>query len=271
MQKMTNTETPDRYARSAPGREPRGEQGMTGSNRLETHYNCKYAAAGQMEVAPVAISGAPADRFQMTVSVALRNAGGKYLEIGAGSGNTLLSLADHYDELVATELSMKRAQAMNRLFESCSGKIKIVCGNIETERLDYPDGYFDTIVMNAVIEHLVDPISGLREIHRLLRTGGRLIIDTPNCAKWTRRIKLLFGYFPSTASLQEGLVCYDGRTPTDLHDEGHLHYFTYRSLARLCRERAGYSRVERFGYGRTFLSRIWPALFSSDVFVVAYK
>lgn len=244
---------------------------MTGNDRLETHYNEKYAGGGLGTVTPVVIGSRPTDRFQMVVSEASRAAGGRYLEIGAGSGNTLLSLVNCYDELVATELATTRAEAMNRLFEPLAGKISVVRGNIEAERLAYPDGTFDTIVMNAVIEHLVDPIAGLREANRLLKPGGRLIIDTPNIAKWTRRLKLLSGYFPATASREEGLVCYDRRTPTDLHDEGHLHYFTYRSMIRLCRERAGFSRVERRGYGRTFLSRLWPELFSSDVFVVAYK
>lgn len=124
--------------------------------------------------------------------------------------------------------------------------------------------------MNAVVEHLVDPVGALLTVRRQIAPGGYLLLTTPNIAKWTRRIKLLCGRFPSTASVDEGLLQYDGVTPTVLHDEGHLHYFTYRSLARILLERAGFSRVERLGYGRpAVLARAWPTLFS-DVCVRAW-
>jgi hypothetical protein len=103
-------------------------------------------------------------------------------------------------------------------------------------------------------------------------------IDTPNVAKYTRRIKLLLGRFPSTASLNEGLTTYAGQ-PVDLHDEGHLHYFTFRSLSNMLTERCGFSRVAKISYpgekivlGRHFhslLAGIWPEMFS-EIALVAY-
>jgi SAM-dependent methyltransferase len=204
----------------------------------------------------------------MLVKVASQ-ASGRYLEIGAGNGSTLLSLEGRYDVLVATELSPARAKDLERVFAT-HPKVTILQHDLEAEPLPYPDGHFDTVAMSAVIEHLIDPIAALRDLYRVLRPGGRLLLDTPNIAKWTRRLKLLVGYFPSTASLQEGLVAYDRKTPTELHDEGHFHYFTFRSLSRICQERIGFSRVDGLGYGRTRLSRAWPTLFS-DVFVVATK
>ena len=57
----------------------------------------------------------------------------------------------------------------------------------------------------------------------------------------------------STASLDEGLKTYDGGS-TDLRDEGHLHCFTYRSLGRICIERAGSGSVEDRGYSQVIFS-----------------
>lgn len=78
---------------------------------------------------------------------------------------------------------------------------------------------------------------------------------------------LLAGKFPSTASTDEGLTTY-GRKPVALHEEGHLHYFTYRFLSRMLIERCGFSRVVKYGYagGRmplgggvhSKLANVWP-------------
>jgi ubiquinone/menaquinone biosynthesis C-methylase UbiE len=201
----------------------------------------------------------PRDRFEMCVAMA--GSGDALLEVGAGSGNLALALRARFSRISVTELSTARASRLRGLgFEVHEGPIE--------HGLPVADGCFDAAIMNAVVEHLVCVEEALREVHRVLRSGGRLIVTTPNIAKWTRRIKLLAGRFPSTASKNEGLTTYGDR-PTDLYDEGHLHYFTYRSLETVLR-RAGFVLVQRFGYpGR--LASVTPTLFSTDVCVVAQK
>lgn len=237
--------------------------------RLRLHYDSKYARADWRIVKPIPVVKNPIHRTENSVAIAARLSGGSYLEIGAGEGATLLSLLDHYDRLVGTDLSPVRARQMQLLFAR-NPKVEVFVNNVEQGGLPFPDSTFDTVAIVAVIEHTVEPIGVMREIHRVLKPGGRAIIDTPNIAKWTRRLKLLAGYFPSTASLQEGLINYDLKSPTDLHDEGHLHYFTFRSLSRIARERAGFERVESCGYGKTFLHRFWPEMFS-EICVVLHK
>ena len=248
---------------------------MQNSSKLMEHYDQKYRRSNYTLVKPLPIVRRPRDRFEMAAIIASSGVG-RYLEIGAGSGNIALTVLEKYDELVLTELSNIRVNELSKLFKN-HGKVTVIHHNIDKDTLDYPECYFDTVLMVAVIEHLVDPKIVLRELSRVLKPGGRLIIDTPNIAKWTRRIKLLFGYFPATASLDEGLLKYDKKTPTDLYDDGHLHYFTFRSLSRLCISEAGFSEVEWFGYGSwkstrapSLLSRFFPTIFS-EVFVVEYK
>lgn len=153
-----------------------------------------------------------------------------------------MSIKDKYSKLVLIEISPSLVKKLKYIFRNTKN-IEIIHHNIDEETLNYPDNYFDTALMSAVIEHLIDPINALRQIHRVLSHGGKLILDTPNIAKWTRRLKLLLGFFPSTASLREGLLCYDKKTPTKLYDEGHLHYFTYRSLSRICTEFIGFKKI----------------------------
>jgi ubiquinone/menaquinone biosynthesis C-methylase UbiE len=42
-----------------------------------------------------------------------------------------------------------------------------------------PDASFQTALMAQVLEHLEEPLEGLREAHRLLAPGGKLILTTP--------------------------------------------------------------------------------------------
>ncbi len=71
---------------------------------------------------------------------------------------------------------------------------KIAVLNIETEPFPWPTNSFELVVLTEVIEHLPhNPVTPLKEILRVLKPGGRLVITTPNAAKLQHRITLLFG------------------------------------------------------------------------------
>ena len=46
--------------------------------------------------------------------------------------------------------------------------------------LPFPDGAFEIVVSFETLEHVRDPSGFLREIHRVLQPGGRLLLSTPN-------------------------------------------------------------------------------------------
>lgn len=50
---------------------------------------------------------------------------------------------------------------------------------INVEALDFPDGYFDLIICNHVLEHVDHPESALAEFNRCLSPQGHLIAQTP--------------------------------------------------------------------------------------------
>lgn len=44
----------------------------------------------------------------------------------------------------------------------------------------FPDEHFDVIYASHVLEHVIDLIAVMKELHRILRDGGRLIIRVPH-------------------------------------------------------------------------------------------
>jgi SAM-dependent methyltransferase len=52
-------------------------------------------------------------------------------------------------------------------------------GDEITDALDFQDNYFDYVTMLAVIEHIKDPLTLMKEVHRVLKPGGRFIMTTP--------------------------------------------------------------------------------------------
>lgn len=74
-------------------------------------------------------------------------------------------------------------------------------GDLNENKLPFPDDLFDLVTNLEVIEHLYNPDNLIAEIHRVLRPGGTMVLSTPNLASWVNRILLLFGYFPKGVSI----------------------------------------------------------------------
>lgn len=62
-----------------------------------------------------------------------------------------------------------------------NNRLSFLSGNLNT-RIPLPDESVDVVTSMAVIEHLINPESFTKEIHRILKTGGSCIITTPTPA-----------------------------------------------------------------------------------------
>ena len=95
----------------------------------------------------------------------------RILDVGCGTGANLLMLSN-YGDAEGVDIS-KDALAFCR--ERGLDKVKLGAG----EELPYDDGTFDLVTAFDVVEHMDDDLAGLREMRRVLRPGGRVLLFVP--------------------------------------------------------------------------------------------
>jgi SAM-dependent methyltransferase len=95
---------------------------------------------------------------------------GRILDYGCGPGFLLSALSPGWEKY-GVDISRIAAEQASKWGTIFVGEL--------TER-QYPDGYFDAVVMYHVIEHLPDPCTAIREVHRILAEDGVLLLGTPD-------------------------------------------------------------------------------------------
>jgi SAM-dependent methyltransferase len=96
----------------------------------------------------------------------------RFLEIGCGEGRVLVEALSRGWKPCGIDITDNRIDAAR------SEDIDFVKGDLF--EASFPNASFDSVYMNSVLEHVVDPLSLLREVKRVLRTGGILFFGVPN-------------------------------------------------------------------------------------------
>ena len=97
----------------------------------------------------------------------------KILDLGCGNGALLIILR----QFGPKEWELHGIDPYSNLDHLSEEKISAHPINIEALDLE---SYFDAIILNQTIEHFRDVPNILRNVHRLLKPGGKIIIETPN-------------------------------------------------------------------------------------------
>jgi ubiquinone/menaquinone biosynthesis C-methylase UbiE len=117
----------------------------------------------------------------------LAGASGRVLEIGAGTGANLDLYGSEVVSLTVTEPESPMLKRLQRRVKEQTPTAAVL--RAPAEDLPFEDGSFDTAVSTLVLCGVSDQPRALRELHRVLRPGGRLLFiehvrsDEPRLAR----------------------------------------------------------------------------------------
>lgn len=109
------------------------------------------------------------------VPISIRNK--KILEIGCGHGGKCLFYANNGAlEVVGVDIDEDRLGYGKKLKEELKvSNVRFL--NMDATNITFDDEYFDLIFAPDVFEHFINPDLVLRECRRLLKTGGKVIVN----------------------------------------------------------------------------------------------
>jgi ubiquinone/menaquinone biosynthesis C-methylase UbiE len=105
-------------------------------------------------------------------------AGERILEIGPGTGYYTLNMAQWVGPQGAVEIFDLQREFLDHTMAAAeqSGLSNVVPTQGDATDLPYEDDRFDAVVLTAVLGEIPDRPAALREIERVLRPGGRLVV-----------------------------------------------------------------------------------------------
>lgn len=104
--------------------------------------------------------------------------GERMLEIGFGSGVTFLNLNEMYKEIHGVDLT-SNVELITATFKKLGIQTFLKSGDVF--HLPYGDGYFDSVLLISILEHLKPESLALafKEIYRVLKPNGQVVYGVP--------------------------------------------------------------------------------------------
>jgi ubiquinone/menaquinone biosynthesis C-methylase UbiE len=103
----------------------------------------------------------------------LAEARGRVLEVGVGTGLNLPFYPAGV-RLIGIDISTRMLVRAAARARALPAEVALVRGDVE--RLPFPDRSFDTVVATCVFCSVADPVAGLRELVRVVRGDGRILL-----------------------------------------------------------------------------------------------
>lgn len=100
----------------------------------------------------------------------------RVLDVATGTGHTAFAFAPHVREVIATDLTPEMLAEGEKLKAEC-GMQNVEFRIADAHDLPFDDASFDVVTCRRAAHHFADIRRALREMMRVLKPGGRLVID----------------------------------------------------------------------------------------------
>lgn len=161
---------------------------------------------------------------------------GVWVDVGASTGSLLVAARNAGWAVLGVEPGSGQVEICRRVHG-----MEMVHGLLPDAKL--ADGHAEVVSYRQVLEHIHDPITELREAHRVLASDGLLLIEVPHYGGQRYRLGRL------RTALKVSKPYW-----RSLNVPEHLYYFTPETLTTLL-ERAGFETVFLRTYGKARRSR----------------
>ena len=183
--------------------------------------------------------------------------GARVLEVGCGAGHTAIALARRGFDVDATDAVDAMVELAQARVSEAEPELQLRVSRADAQQLPFDDGTFDAALALGVIPWLPDPPAALRELARVVRPGGCVVLNADNRSRLTHLLDPARN--PKLVPLQEAIRRARGRGESS--DPGTtLH--SRREFGRLLAA-AGLTveRSETLGFGQFTLlgRRVVPA------------
>lgn len=186
--------------------------------------------------------------------------GERALDVGCGTGGYLRLLRELGWEVYGVEIDEGACA------EAKKWELDIFQGQLEEAA--FPEDYFDLVRMNHVLEHLPHPLHSLKEAKRVLKEGGRLLIEVPNVESLSAHLfverwyhldlpRHLFHFSPQTL---RSLLVKAGFAQMEITHLPTTSGFS-GSLQLIWNEVTGDPRGKRLRWSRVLNRSLWPISF----------